>query len=96
MFCWKCNFTIDKKISFHSVCEKCDNDLHVCKMCKFFLEGKPNNCLVPNTEPIYDREKNNLCEDFIPNKLKIAQNSSIKNNPQKKEPFNSLFKDSSS
>ena len=54
------------KIGFRTVCIHCDVDLHVCKNCRYFSLGKPNDCLIPGTEFIRDRESSNLCEDFKP------------------------------
>ena len=61
MFCYKCHFKLDtKKIGFRDTCEKCLTDLHVCKNCKYYSIGKPNDCSYPNTEYVSDREKNNF------------------------------------
>ena len=67
MYCHKCKKKLDlpnKKVGFKETCFFCEADLHVCKNCRFYLIGKPNDCLVPNTEHIVDREKNNYCEEF--------------------------------
>ncbi len=64
MNCWKCQKTIEGKISFRTICEGCGTDLHCCKGCVFYQVGLPNDCRVPNTEFISDREKNNFCEEF--------------------------------
>jgi hypothetical protein len=58
----------------------------VCKNCRYYAPGKPNDCAVPGTEWIKDREAMNFCEEFA---LKSA--SEKKSSPQ--NPFNSLFKD---
>lgn len=44
----------------------CDCDLHVCKNCRYYSPGKPNDCLVPGTDTIRNREQSNLCEEFKP------------------------------
>lgn len=54
------------KIGFRAVCIHCDCDLHVCKNCRYYSVGKPNDCLVPGTDSIRDREQSNLCEEFKP------------------------------
>lgn len=66
MYCWKCGIKLDLigKVSFRASCDKCTADLHCCRNCKFYMPGKPNDCLVPGTEWVADREKANLCEDF--------------------------------
>lgn len=77
------------KIGFRALCIHCDCDLHVCKGCRYFCLGKSNDCLVPGTEFIQDRERANLCEEFKP---KISsQNITGKDSLQKKK-FDDLFK----
>ena len=67
MNCWKCHKTVElAQIGFRAVCKHCDADLHVCKNCKYYQIGKPNDCIVPGTDFVADREKSNLCEEFRP------------------------------
>jgi len=67
MYCYQCEEKItESKIGFHAICPKCGRDLHICKNCRFYQEGKPHDCLIPNIEPINDKEKGNFCEDFSP------------------------------
>lgn len=75
------------KVPFRASCEVCGRDLHTCKNCKYYSPGKPNDCLVPGTLYISDREAYNFCEDFSP-----RQDASP---PQKKgkDTFESLFKE---
>lgn len=92
MICFKCKTEIDlsgKKVGFRDTCDACGTDLHICKNCKYYFPGKPNDCLVPNTEYVTDREKFNFCEDFSP------QNVSKNFDFLKKEDIaKKLFKDS--
>ena len=68
MNCYKCGKEIDEfktgKLPFRATCPFCHTWLHCCKNCKNYCPGKPNDCLVPGTEYIADREANNFCEDF--------------------------------
>lgn len=67
MECWKCGSQIaelDRKITFRAYCENCQADLHCCKNCTFYKPGRPNDCMIPGTDYVADREKANLCEDF--------------------------------
>ncbi len=69
MQCWKCGDALQelpRRIPFKETCDHCNAWLHVCKNCKYYSPGKPNDCLVPGTEPIADREAFNLCEEFTP------------------------------
>jgi hypothetical protein len=91
--CWKCHKTIaeiNKKIGFRAQCPHCGVDLHTCTNCRFYCPGKPNDCLVPGTEWVKDREAMNFCEEFA-----VRQPSPNKEGPlnQAKNNFKSLFKD---
>jgi len=55
-----------QRVSFRATCSVCSSDLHVCVNCKYHNPPKPNECDIPNTEPISDREKYNFCEEFSP------------------------------
>lgn len=104
MFCFNCHQLQDTslKVSFRSVCPNCKRDLHVCKNCKYFSVGKPNDCLIPGTEPVLDREKFNFCEDFFPSDLLLQKTQTSENVAKKlfrddsyssKKEFKDLFKD---
>ena len=69
VFCFKCGHLTEEpgKLSFRAACLKCGSDLHVCKTCRFYSPGKPNDCAVPGTDYVRDREASNLCEEFSPN-----------------------------
>lgn len=68
MFCWVCGASLPPleygKISFRATCDKCGAALHCCKNCKHYKPGLPNDCAVPGTDFISDREANNFCEEF--------------------------------
>ncbi|NGX34429.1 MAG: hypothetical protein K1060chlam1_00782 [Candidatus Anoxychlamydiales bacterium] len=107
MYCHKCKKKLDlpsKKVGFKETCFFCEADLHVCKNCRFHLIGKPNDCLVPNTEYVSDREKYNFCEEFsFKDNLSDQETKSKKDISKKlfdeesdddsKNDFDSLFKD---
>ncbi len=91
MNCWKCNKNISEvpaKIGFRAVCPHCDVDLHVCKNCRYYSPGKPNDCAVPGTDYIRDREAANFCEEF-----KVKLPSAPAENKDPKKNFKSLFKE---
>ena len=65
MTCWRCFFPIEiKKLSFREQCPKCGVDLHVCLACRFYFPGKPNDCAVPGTDWVRERDRMNLCDEF--------------------------------
>ena len=91
MNCFKCQVKIDtfgRKIGFREQCEKCGFDLHVCKNCEYYIPGKPNDCHIPGTEPVKDRERFNFCEDFSPRKTPFKEEKKNLDDIAKK-----LFKD---
>ncbi len=69
MPCWKCGEEMPDfggHIPFKATCERCHTWLHSCLNCRTTVLVKPNDCLIPGTELIADREKFNLCEEFSP------------------------------
>jgi predicted RNA-binding Zn-ribbon protein involved in translation (DUF1610 family) len=89
--CWKCKKQIElpsKKIGFRAVCPECGIDLHTCTNCRYYAPGKPNDCLVPGTDYIRDREAGNFCEEF-----KVRTDTPTPDKGNSKNKFNSLFKD---
>lgn len=86
-------------ISFRATCDKCLAWLHCCKNCKNYSPGRPNNCAIPGTEYIPDREACNFCDEFdllgaSPKKNKSLDDVSKKlfgdSSPPKKN-FDDLF-----
>jgi len=68
MECWHCTRDLGeapKRIAFRAVCDHCSSWLHVCKNCRNYKPGLPNDCMIPGTELIADREACNFCEDFV-------------------------------
>ncbi len=57
-------------------CDKCYVGQHCCVNCINYQPGLPNDCKVPGTDPVRDREANNFCEEF---ELKGVKLSSGKN-----------------
>jgi hypothetical protein len=69
MKCWRCGTDLSdppqQKLSFREMCSKCNAWLHCCRNCKNYKPGLPNDCAIPGTEYIADREKINFCEEFV-------------------------------
>jgi hypothetical protein len=89
--CWKCHKIISEepiKIGFRTYCPYCDVDQHVCLHCRHHAPEKHNECNVPGTDWIKDRQVRNYCEDFD---IKPIINSKETNLPKKG--IDSLFKD---
>ena len=68
MECWKCGTIWEPpangKLSFRALCDECSAWLHACKNCKHYKPGMSNDCEVPDTEYVADREGGNFCEEF--------------------------------
>lgn len=66
MNCWNCGapLNIIGKVSFRASCDVCHASLHCCQNCVYYKPGLPNDCMVPNTDYIADRQANNFCEEF--------------------------------
>jgi hypothetical protein len=68
MKCWKCSASLEDpdwgKVLFREECSKCGAALHCCKNCQYYKPGVPNDCAVPGTDFIADREAINFCEEF--------------------------------
>lgn len=68
MHCWKCGAPLENfprnKVPFRATCDKCGSWLHCCKNCKNYKPGMRNDCKIPETDYIRDREAMNHCEYF--------------------------------
>ena len=79
IYCFQCQTkNTHESPAFRAVCEKCLQDLHICKNCSFYDENTYNECRESSAERITDKEKNNLCEYFKP--LETPHNSEKKEN----------------
>lgn len=111
MNCWHCGTHLEeapeKRLPFRAICDKCTAWLHCCKNCKNYKPGLPNDCAVPGTEYIADREACNFCEEFVLKGEKPAQqanpddvarrlfgeSSKRPQKPSSKNNFDNLFND---
>jgi len=111
MKCWHCGTTVEDpprgKLSFRAICEECSTWLHCCRNCKNYKPGLPNDCAVPGTEPIADREACNFCDEFqvlgagpkqtanpkdVDRRL-FGSSDEERNNTSSSHPFDDLFKE---
>ena len=53
-----------ERLSLRAECEKCGNDLHVCKNCRFYDPGAYNECKESSAEEVRDKERSNHCDYF--------------------------------
>jgi hypothetical protein len=78
-FCQKALDEPSRRLTFRAACPHCHRDLHSCHGCQYYAPGKPNSCMIPGTDPISDRAKNNFCDEFL-----LSDKPSIANAPSKK------------
>lgn len=67
MNCNRCGRALNNsggKIGFRDYCPNCNHSLHCCKNCKFYAVGRRNDCMIPATDYIADKEAANFCEEF--------------------------------
>lgn len=67
MECWRCGVQqadSGPKVAFRATCDRCGAWFHVCKNCRHYKPGRRNDCEIPETELIADREACNFCEHF--------------------------------
>ncbi len=91
MYCIKCGTFQEErlgKISFRAECDFCGASLHSCVHCKYYKIGLPNDCQIPGTERIVDREAANFCDEFAP----LPQPTPKSSASDAKKRFDDLFK----
>lgn len=82
LHCWKCGVSLtDILLPFSRTakCKKCNADLHVCCMCKFYDTSKSNDCNEPLAELVNDKKRKNFCGYFQPRKnaFKVGDPSKV-------------------
>ena len=65
--CWHCGKAL-MAIDFgrETNCPGCSKPTRVCRNCRHFAPGRPNDCVEPLAEPILEKERANFCELFEP------------------------------
>lgn len=65
--CWHCNQALTAAdYGRETNCPGCTIPTRVCRNCRHFAPGRPNDCVEPMTEPILEKERANFCELFEP------------------------------
>jgi len=63
--CWFCGRDLTKAdFGREAQCLSCGKPTRVCRNCRHFAPGRPNNCLEPIAEHILNKEHANFCEFF--------------------------------
>jgi len=66
-YCWHCGQAL-RAVDYgrETNCLGCHKPTHVCRNCRHFARGRPNDCLEPLAEPVLDKERANFCDLFEP------------------------------
>lgn len=97
-YCHKCGTRWESEKSqpaFKEVCGKCSAYLHCCRNCRFHVPSAPNQCYIPNTEHVANREGLNYCEEF---EFREGARDAAGNDTQRRkalDAFSGLFGDAS-
>ncbi|OGT91801.1 MAG: hypothetical protein A2286_14465 [Gammaproteobacteria bacterium RIFOXYA12_FULL_61_12] len=65
--CWSCGHKLVRSdYGRESLCLACGKPAHVCRNCRWFAPGRPNDCFEPMVERILDKTRANFCGYFEP------------------------------
>lgn len=65
--CWSCGQSlIASEYQREGECPACRKQTHVCRNCRFYSPGRPNDCHEPIAEPVTDKARANFCDYFEP------------------------------
>jgi predicted RNA-binding Zn-ribbon protein involved in translation (DUF1610 family) len=65
--CWSCGQGLTKAdYGRENTCPGCGKPTRVCRNCRHFAPGRPNDCVEPLAERVLDKERANFCELFDP------------------------------
>jgi hypothetical protein len=66
--CWNCGRPLVKvDYGRETLCIGCGKPTRVCRNCRFYTRGRPNDCAEPMAEEVMNKEKANFCDFFDPN-----------------------------
>jgi hypothetical protein len=66
--CWKCGTTSGMLLPLgrSDECPRCLAELRSCRQCEFYDSHAGRECLEPQAEPGWDKERANFCDWFRP------------------------------
>ncbi len=67
--CYRCGASLASlslPLSRQDECPKCENYLHVCRMCIYFDQRVPRQCREDGAEEVLEKERPNFCDWFKP------------------------------
>lgn len=67
--CYRCGFSLQAlslPLSRRDQCPDCGVDLHVCRLCRQFAPGLPDDCREEDAVQVRDKAAANFCDFFAP------------------------------
>ena len=65
--CWSCGAKLrGGDYQREGECPRCRKQTHVCRNCRFYEPGRPNDCQEPVAELVTDKQRANFCDYFEP------------------------------
>jgi hypothetical protein len=65
--CWHCGAGLGKAdYGREADCIACGKPTRVCRNCRHYAPGRPNDCVEPLAERVLNKERANFCELFEP------------------------------
>ena len=65
--CWNCGAGLESAdYGRENSCLSCGKPTRVCRNCRWYRTGRPNECEEPMAERVLDKERANYCEYFEP------------------------------
>jgi hypothetical protein len=93
--CFRCGSVIPEEapVLRESECERCSEDLHCCRNCRFYEPAVSNQCSEPLAEWVADKERSNFCEYFGLAEAPASRGGPFAEPATPRERWNRLFKD---
>lgn len=71
--CWHCGQGLTAvDYGREADCPACGKQTHVCRNCRFYTPGRPNDCFEPMAERVLNKERANFCGFFEPTQNPIG------------------------
>jgi len=67
--CWQCGNVLKIAMPFsrREVCDACNADQHVCRLCRHYDPALTNQCREDRADTVTEKERANFCDYFNPN-----------------------------
>jgi hypothetical protein len=91
--CWNCGHGLAASdYGREATCIACGKDTHVCRNCRHFAPGRPNECVEPMVERVLLKDRANFCELFEPTKTPTGSGSKTPDAEALRQAAEALFK----